>query len=506
MKHQRIKGQIKELFVKALGSPANSPLLKDMKHALVFEMTSKIVQTPLDILGQRRVAVLQDIIEDVVQQYQDIAHHHVNLFTCNVKKITKAIQNLAEWIKTKLFRELKSNEERSQNFFWMRVKRLQWSIILPIGLSVLFYSFDYYTDIGVTVLYSCQFISLVNSNSSVCKFFMGSISNHYIPRESWLNFNIEDAKHFSDSYFVFERNIGLIFLFSCTILAILLLVALLVMIPTLKTLRYQFKIKSSMRYKRAEEGRIVISEEEISKRFNVSFNEATIEGSLQFCFQMSTFLSCAWVLNWAEEELRRPIEKHSSHAVQFSDIWISATMSLLSQSWAQYKRRMLLHEFSDTALKKLLFLSASFLNTIMSMMLLVSCTTAWYDMQVVLQLRRMFVSDSITDGIIVFIILGAIGYFCVRIAIALLGNALRLPTAATYPDITTIKSEEFKDEIRNQYFGICLISYFTALLNIHNTVHYNDQEQGPGFYLHQLGKMLTNSTGYDLKKGNKDLF
>ena len=105
-KHERIKSQIKELLVKALGEPANSPLLKDMKHALVFETTSKILQPPLDILGQRRVSELQAIIEDVVQQYQDIDHQHVNLFTCIVKNITQAIQNLAEWIKAKLFREL----------------------------------------------------------------------------------------------------------------------------------------------------------------------------------------------------------------------------------------------------------------------------------------------------------------------------------------------------------------------------------------------------------------
>ena len=136
---------------------------------------------------------------------------------------------------------------------------------------------------------------------------------------------------------------------------------------------------------------------------------------------------------------------------------------------------MLIHEYSDGAVKKFLYLVASFLNTVLSAMLLVTCTTAWYDMKIFFQLRRMYVSDSVTDGLIIILILFAIGCFAVRIIIALFGNVPRLPTAGTYPDITMVNSDDFTDELRRQCFGISIISWFTALINIVNTMHFLDE-------------------------------
>ena len=486
-----------DLLVLALGEPKDSPFLHEIKDAIVFEVTSKLLKTPMDILGQRRVAELQNIIEETILQYEQIEPFKNKHITTFIKENLTSIRFWGEKRKLKLFGALKTTGERNERLWLIKIRRIQWGIILPICLSICFYNFDYYTDIEVTALYACQFVTLVHQNTSFCNFFLGPAGNKSVPRENWFDFRIEDAKNVEDLYFVLEKNIGIIFMFSSSILGILLVVALLVTIPTLKTLRYQFNIKSSMKNKKAEEGTIVISEEEVSRRFNVSFTEATIEGSLQLCFQMSTFLSCSWVLNWFEKNIRRP-EEHSVYAIQFSAIWISATMSLLSQSWAQYKRRMILHEYSDDGLKKFIFLCASALNTILAMILLISCTTAWYDMQVLLQLRRMHVHDDVADSLIVLLVIGAIGYFCVRLAIARLGNALRLPTTTTYPDIMTVKSMEFKDELRNQCFGICLINWFTALLNIHNFIHYSNQniDQDGEAYINllQFGKILANTS------------
>ena len=113
----------------------------------------------------------------------------------------------------------------------------------------------------------------------------------------------------------------------------------------------------------------------------------------------------------------------------------------------------------------------------------------------------MYVFDSVTDGLIIMLILFAIGYFVVRIVIALLGNALRLPTAGTYPDITIVNSDDFTDELRRQCFVVCIISWFTALVNIVNTMHYLDEDDGPGHHFLDFGKQLANFTGMEINLG-----
>ena len=144
---------------------------------------------------------------------------------------------------------------------------------------------------------------------------------------------------------------------------------------------------------------------------------------------------------------------------------------------------------------KLADLVASFLNTLLSAILLV---TAWYDMKIVFQLRWMFVSDSVTDGLIINLILFALWYFVVWIVLALLGNALRLHTAGTYPYLTTFNSEDFKDELRQQCFGVCFISWFTALAKLVNTLYYLDEDDGPGHNFLGFGKQLSNFTRKDI--------
>ena len=152
------------------------------------------------------------------------------------------------------------------------------------------------------------------------------------PQDDWIYLDLQDTESYEDSYFIFKRNIGLTFLFSSCLMGSLLFGAFLVLIPNMRSLSFKYTVNSFMLDRRTGEGKIEFSKEEAGKRFNLHFAEATIEGSLQLCIQISTLISCSWVLTWLDQGVKQ--SKEPGHPLQFSDIWISIVMSLLSQSWA----------------------------------------------------------------------------------------------------------------------------------------------------------------------------
>ena len=67
--------------------------------------------------------------------------------------------------------------------------------------------------------------------------------------------------------------------------------------------------------------------------------------------QLSTYLSYAWVVTW----LGKMIPGEEGNLLQFSDLWYSFIMSLLSMSLGEFKKRQILHEYSDSTTKGRLF-------------------------------------------------------------------------------------------------------------------------------------------------------
>jgi hypothetical protein len=97
--------------------------------------------------------------------------------------------------KDKMFGKSKNQEEKSPKTWWTKVTKWKWKIIGPICLTIIFYVLDYYTDVQVTVLYSCQLFSLVYPNSSFCNLFMAPPQNtSFTPQDDWFHLDLQDAE------------------------------------------------------------------------------------------------------------------------------------------------------------------------------------------------------------------------------------------------------------------------------------------------------------------------
>ena len=112
-----------------------------------------------------------------------------------------------------------------------------------------------------------------------------------------------------------------------------------------------------------------------------------MESSLQLCAQMSVYLANAWILTWLEKEVLQ--SEDPTNPLKFQALWTSFAMSLASQSLGEFKRRQVLHEYSDGMGKKIVYLLASVLNSIMSSLLLISLGTGAFDFMTAVQMEHV---------------------------------------------------------------------------------------------------------------------
>jgi hypothetical protein len=308
------------------------------RAAILFETTSKLIQSPSDIIGRRRASLLQKIIEDCSenQNKEPAPEKSHNRFLSRFLSLSCPCP-----VKTSL----------------NKVKSSKCWIIFLLSFTVLFYVYDYYTDVDVICLFMCRFISLIYPDNVFCGVFSVSLSCHvlslaypdnsycdtftnqtnttYTPQENWRYLSLNNTNSYEESYFVLERTIAYNFLVTSMIMVFVLVGSLLSAIQSLRSLHYRYKVNYAMKHE--AKGETPFTPEEVLQRYRLTFAESSIEGTLQLCLQMSVYLCNAWVLTWMEEKVSH--SQIADNPIQFASLWPSLVMSLLSQSCAQFKRR-----------------------------------------------------------------------------------------------------------------------------------------------------------------------
>ena len=139
---------------------------------------------------------------------------------------------------------------------------------------------------------------------------------------------------------------------------------------------------------------------------------------------------------------------------------------------------------------------AALLNSIMSSLLLVSCSTAFFDVATASQIMSMFDTGTGTGDLVgLAAALSCFGFLALAI---IFNNHLRLPSASCEPDITTKNSEEYYVGMKRQCRMIGIISWVTAVVNI-GTIVCSGYTYGQ---LYSWGEKLASYPGHDFYLGN----
>ena len=144
-------------------------------------------------------------------------------------------------------------------------------------------------------------------------------------------------------------------------------------------------------------------------------------------------------------------------------------MSIFSISMGQLKSRMVLHEFSTAASKKIVYLAACILNTVFASLIWIPLVMAVLDC-------THFGGLELSAGGGVLLSSGrwrskmlSFGFFLSLLLIIIIPSfsfVLRLPTSAVSADITSLNSEEFLRSLMKRLFFISLLLSVNGMLNI----------------------------------------
>ena len=244
----------------------------------------------------------------------------------------------------------------------------------------------------------------------------------------------------------------------------------------LRTLHYEFSVKSSMQQRISASSQTSAAKMSFppgvaENRFNLVLAESSVIWTLQLCAQSSVYMSNAWVLIWLENKGTQSEEP--GDPLGFHALWMLVAWSLASQSFGEFKRRQILHEYSDGMEQKMLYMLASILNSVFTSLLVVGCGTAAFDIMTAWPMSDMFGVDIGTGYLVLTFIFYAFYYFSMFVLVFVFCNYLHLPTASTTPDITTATSHGYYAGLGRQCVTVCVISLLTAASNAFLIIFYS---------------------------------
>ena len=153
---------------------------------------------------------------------------------------------------------------------------VQLSIIIPIAITLTFYTRDYSSDFSVASIYS------------FCNFFIEPTNVTYTYRENRFHSN-----------FMYDLSDN--FILSAIVMLIIFISSVLTVVPSIVSIKHLFECKQFMVTINNEKQNNRFPPEKFLTRHNLSQMESSFEGSLQLIVQSFTSLSTAWILTWVEQ-------------------------------------------------------------------------------------------------------------------------------------------------------------------------------------------------------------
>ena len=419
-------------------------ILNNYRNALIFEISKKVLNRPSEILGQRKSVTIQRTIDKLVNEILgDENGSCKKLFDYVKVEMTACISWLKDQISKSCHTEDAESTESSRITKCLTGIWFYLPIVAPILTSLAFYCLDYSSDYGVNKLYSCLYLSTRYPNGQQStKYYDAPIFSRvsaylcptnlsFVPSDRLLaNLTWDNAETPEETIFVLNLRIGYNFLLSSVIGWIIFCISVPASVSSLRSVWHLFKIKEIMKNEKLEKndkdyitkvfftGNIDVlnlSFQYSSSRYDLSKAEASYEGSLQLCLQLTTYITSAWLITWLKSNYTEagtsqdPLQFYNPDLPFHRQLWFSFAASTLSIALASTSRRKVNHEFSDSFVKESLYFLCCLLNTVMIIITLVSMSTAF------VQLFQMWI---ISDGIpsigmsvfILFFLLGCLGF------------------------------------------------------------------------------------------------
>ena len=421
----------------------------DMLKAFFFEIDSKLMKMSSDVLGRRRSYRLKVLLTKVRND------------KCSFQKDEKLSSN-KKISHMEKFREHLKKITGIENF--LKKLSILFLFLSTVVYTLLILTWDVKTDLDVIHnLYTITHLGKVNISLTFWD-FASAIFDGSSGYNLWRITDLPADADPSDF-----RNISLIntlvrLYFSSFLLAGILIISSLVLLPTLPTLLFLSNVTRKMRSSEVEK-KDNLCAAEVLNRYNVSRSESGVESTLELVMQMSSFLAIAWELSWVSTD-------HAENLFPRFILWRSFVMSIFSTSLAQYKARMVLHEFTTPSRKKITYFLACLLNSVFAAFVWISLGVAILDC---VTFGGFEVSSGGGDVINIAdgrkgsktIYYGIIMSYFLILTILFFSHILRLPTSSVSPDITTMCSEDFQKCFIKQLCFLALLLLWNVTLNIY---------------------------------------
>eukprot|EP00092_Neocalanus_flemingeri_P011342 GFUD01012221.1.p1 GENE.GFUD01012221.1~~GFUD01012221.1.p1 ORF type:complete len:447 (+),score=70.17 GFUD01012221.1:67-1341(+) len=191
--------------------------------------------------------------------------------------------------------------------------------------------------------------------------------------------------------------------------------------------------------------------------------ESGMESIWQMVTQWGAYFSLSWLLTWRMTLSSNVHDKLTvvDSELKFSHLYSSLMSSLFSLAMAQFKVRMVRHEYRTNTKQKITYFICALLNTAANFMLLVNWQTAVTDLGVIQNMLHNYVAsimDKVTRSLIVLILLLTPHLY----------TFLVLPSSRLNIDLPCYSSPEFLHYFKLQCFIMSFYTFITATVNCLN--------------------------------------
>ena len=308
-----------------------------LNSALLFESCKKLVADPTDLIGFRRLKVLEESLNRNTHKKRKT--HVLTTVIDSLRSGTRLILN--QWLRIK--------QEGVQTRLLTATK-----IFVKIVLVILMVNvFDYVQDF--------KFIKTF--------WYVGQDGQDLEKRHTDKVSSIILLKFYPPAMF----------------LTIVMIISSILVIVQLPTLWFKYKVEMMMEDIKTEEENKKVNPMYVMNQHNLALTEASKESIWQMMVQWGVYFGFSWFISWRLSLSREDVEEldMADNVLHISNLYMSLLSSILSLSVGQFRAHNITTAYSTSNKQKIVYFFSCVMSTISNVLIMIVTLVAQVDFSIV---------------------------------------------------------------------------------------------------------------------------